>query len=180
MAGVELVSTQIENIVAVSPLGSELDLNRLAFILPGTEYDPEHFHALVVRDGRNKGSLLINASGIVVAVGFKTEESLERALGDLVADLRRNGFDVSKGPIEIQNTVVSANLSRELDLARIASSFLEAEYKRDQFPGVIIRLEDPKATVLLFGNGKLICVGTRGRALAEKAIGVVSRRILKA
>lgn len=169
----------IENIVAMCPLGSELDLSRLALILPGSEYDPEHFHALVFRDGENKGSLLVNASGIVVAVGFKTEESLVRALDGLVADLRKYGFDVSKGPIDIQNMVVSANLSRDLDLARIASSLPEAEYEPEQFPGVIMRLDDPKTTVLLFRSGKLICVGAKGHALAEKAITEVFQRILK-
>jgi len=167
----------VENIVALCSLGSDMDLSRLAVILPGSEYDPEHFHALVFRDGENKGSLLVNASGIVVAVGFKTEESLVRALDGLVADLRKHGFDVSKGSIEIQNMVVSANLSVDLDLPRIAASLTEAEYEPEQFPGVVMRLADPRTTVLLFRSGKLICVGAKGHAPAERAITEVIQRI---
>lgn len=165
-----MVSVRVENIVATCPLGADLDLNRLAVVLPESEYDPEHFHAMVFRDSANRGSLLVNASGIVVAVGFKTEELLRKSLDDFVQMLRFMGIQASRGPIEIVNLVVSVALSTKLDLERIALALPDAVYDPAQFPGVVLRMTRPKATLLIFGSGRLVCTGASSRGAAEEAI----------
>jgi transcription initiation factor TFIID TATA-box-binding protein len=33
------------------------------------------------------------------------------------------------------------------------------EYEPEQFPGLVYRLSDPKAVILLFGSGKLVVTG---------------------
>lgn len=167
----------VENVVATCALGEEIDLNWLACILPDAEYDPEHFHALVFRDTKNRGSLLVNGSGIVVAVGFKSEASLDGSLRALVDTLRKHGRRVSKGATEIQNLVVSKDLARVLDLSRIPSTWPGAEYEPEQFPGVILRFERSRVTVLVFGSGKVVCVGARTMADAERAIAEVVRTL---
>ena len=35
------------------------------------------------------------------------------------------------------------------------------EYEPEQFPGAIVRIFNPKLTMLLFKNGKLICAGAK-------------------
>lgn len=169
---------RIENIVATCPLGFGLDLSRLALLLPESEYDPEHFHALVHRDEKNRGSLLVNSSGIVVCVGFKSRQSLEKAVDDFVHDLQLNDYPVVKGPIEIRNLVASARLPYKLDLSRITLAIDSAEYEPEQFPGIVLRLDESNATVLVFGSGKLICTGTTNREDAESALRQVCARVL--
>ncbi len=43
------------------------------------------------------------------------------------------------------------------------------EYEPEQFPGAILKFKDPKASLLLFKNGKVICAGAKN----EKEIRVV-------
>ena len=62
---------------------------------------------------------------------------------------------------KIVNLVASANLHATLDLYNLAMSVPNIEYEPEQFPGAILRLQEPKITLLLFKNGKLICAGAK-------------------
>ncbi|MBI4214854.1 hypothetical protein HY546_02565 [archaeon] len=70
----------------------------------------------------------------------------------------------------IENIVASANLQVELDLYGIAREVENVEYEPEQFPGAILKLKDPKTSLLLFKNGKLICTGAKSEAEVERAI----------
>ncbi len=39
--------------------------------------------------------------------------------------------------------------------------FDKVEYEPEQFPGLIYRLDYPKVVCLIFGSGKMVCVGAR-------------------
>lgn len=71
---------------------------------------------------------------------------------------------------KIENIVASANLSVELDLYGIAREVDNVEYEPEQFPGAILKLKEPKTSLLLFKNGKLICTGAKSEAEVESAI----------
>lgn len=71
--------------------------------------------------------------------------------------------------IEVQNVVASATFDRRLPLDRIAIYLENTEYEPEQFPGLVYRLEDPKAAALLFGSGKIVCTGTKSPDQAEEA-----------
>jgi len=61
----------------------------------------------------------------------------------------------------ITNMVASASLGLELDLFSLAQKVKEVEYEPEQFPGAILKFKDPKASLLLFKNGKVICAGAK-------------------
>lgn len=60
---------------------------------------------------------------------------------------------------KIQNLVASSNLETVLDLYNLAAAIPDVEYEPEQFPGAIFKLKEPKVTLLLFKNGKLIISG---------------------
>ena len=70
----------------------------------------------------------------------------------------------------ITNMVASASLGLELDLFQLAHKIKEIEYEPEQFPGAILKFQEPKASLLLFKNGKIVCVGCKKRSLVEKTI----------
>jgi hypothetical protein len=71
---------------------------------------------------------------------------------------------------KIENIVASANLEVELDLYGIAREVDNVEYEPEQFPGAILKLKEPKTSLLLFKNGKLICTGAKSKDDVERAI----------
>ena len=86
---------------------------------------------------------------------------------------------MTKKPVfVITNMVASAELGLELDLFSLATKIKEIEYEPEQFPGAILKFKDPKASLLLFKNGKVICAGAKN----EKEIRIVldkAQRLLK-
>ncbi len=59
--------------------------------------------------------------------------------------------------IEVQNVVASGEFDQKIDLLHIAASLDRAEYNPESFPGLVLRVSDPKAVFLLFSTGKLVC-----------------------
>ena len=82
---------------------------------------------------------------------------------------------------KIENIVASANLNAELDLYAIAHERDNVEYEPEQFPGAILKLKDPKTSLLLFKNGKMICTGAKSEKdvyrAVEKAVSEIKKFI---
>lgn len=66
--------------------------------------------------------------------------------------------------------MASANLNATLDLYNLAITIPNIEYEPEQFPGAILKLKDPKASLLLFKNGKVICTGSKSEAEVKHAL----------
>ena len=83
------VNTRIENIVASTYLGKEINLNKVALNLEGTEYEPEQFPGLVYRmDSKNNIVFLLFSSGKIICTGSKSEETIEEVIHKLKEKLK--------------------------------------------------------------------------------------------
>ncbi len=79
--------------------------------------------------------------------------------------------EIKKKPeIKIQNVVSSADIRQRLDLNEIATKIKESRYEPDKFPGLVLKLKEPKAALLVFNSGKFVCTGTK--SIEESAIAV--------
>ncbi|MDO5843635.1 MAG: TATA-box-binding protein [Methanocorpusculum sp.] len=63
--------------------------------------------------------------------------------------------------LKIENVVASTKLNDELDLVSLASLIPGAEYNKKRFPGVVLRIQDPKIAALVFGSGKVVLTGAK-------------------
>ena len=73
--------------------------------------------------------------------------------------------------LKVHNVVASGTMNTKLPLSQIAMELEKAEYEPEQFPGLVYRLENPKAAALLFNSGKVVCTGTKSVNQAHKALG---------
>ncbi len=80
------------------------------------------------------------------------------------------GIRIPKPKFKIENIVASANLNIEMDLYSIAFKIKNVEYEPEQFPGAILKIVDPKSSLLLFKNGKIICTGCRSESEVQTAV----------
>jgi len=159
-----MAKIRIENVVASTSLGSELELQAIALALDGAEYEPEQFPGLIYRLKEPKTATLLFRSGKVVCTGAKSLADVKIAIGKVARQIAAAGIPVQVEPkIEVQNIVASSDLETGINLNEIAISLgLEkVEYEPEQFPGLVYRLDSPKVVVLLFGSGKLVCTGAR-------------------
>ncbi len=76
--------------------------------------------------------------------------------------------------------VASMSLGRELDLQAILLALPEAEFEPERFPGLIYRVKDPKAALLLFGSGKVVCTGAKSFEQVKTVISKAIENLKKA
>jgi transcription initiation factor TFIID TATA-box-binding protein len=79
----------IQNIVAISDLGTELNLNEVAMGLglENVEYEPEQFPGLVYRIKEPKVAMLLFGSGKIVCTGARQTEDVSLAVQKLSEEL---------------------------------------------------------------------------------------------
>ncbi|AGB31723.1 transcription factor [Natrinema pellirubrum DSM 15624] len=173
-------SINIENVVASTSIGQELELESVAMDLKGADYDPEQFPGLVYRTQNPKSAALIFRSGKIVCTGAKSTDAVHESLHIVFDKLRELQIQVEKNPeIIVQNIVSSADLGRTLNLNAIAIGLgLEnIEYEPEQFPGLVYRLDQPEVVALLFGSGKLVVTGGKKGDDAKQAVDVITTRL---
>jgi transcription initiation factor TFIID TATA-box-binding protein len=171
---------RIENVVASTSLGAELDLQRIALSLDGAEYEPAEFPGLIYRLKEPRTAVLLFRSGKVVCTGGKSRRQVDESIRIISALVRRAGQKVSARPkIEIQNIVATSNLESEINLNSVAVTLGldRVEYEPEQFPGLVCRLDDPRAVVLLFGSGKLVCTGARSPSDVARAVARIAAEL---
>lgn len=171
---------RIENVVASTSLGTELDLPSIALELDGAEYEPEEFPGLIFRLKEPKTAILLFHSGKVVCTGGKSWKQVDDSIRTVSGLIRKGGQKIIAHPkIEVQNIVATANLESEINLNSIAVALGldRVEYEPEQFPGLVCRIEDPRVVVLLFGSGKLVCTGARRPADLELAVRKITKEL---
>lgn len=170
----------IQNVVASTGIGHEVDLQSVAMDLEGSDYDPEQFPGLIYRPDRDGGATsLIFRSGKITCTGAESVEGVHEAVHATFADLRELGIQVETPGITVQNIVSDADLGETLNLEAIAIGLglEDVEYEPEQFPGLIYWLDAPDLVVLLFGSGKMVITGATERAEAEAAVEAIVARL---
>ncbi|PKK85917.1 MAG: TATA-box-binding protein [Thermoplasmata archaeon HGW-Thermoplasmata-1] len=79
--------------------------------------------------------------------------------------------------IKIENVVASTSIADELDLNAIVLAVPNSEYEPEQFPGLVLRMKDPKTAALLFRSGKVVCTGAKSIDFVGVAIDNVRKTL---
>lgn len=74
------------------------------------------------------------------------------------------------GSLRIENVVASTKLGESLDLISLAAQIPSAEYNKKRFPGIVLRMEDPKIVALIFGSGKVVLTGAKSQEIVAKGL----------
>ena len=174
------VEIQVVNIVVSTSLEHDVPLEKMAATLSNTEYNPEQFPGLVIRIKEPKTSALIFSSGKVVCTGARSMQKVEESIQKIIESLQKIGIKITIKPkINIQNIVASGSIGMDLNLNVLAMKLSNTEYEPEQFPGLVYKLMEAKATFLLFSNGKVVCTGTKSEAEVHTALELLIKNLKK-
>ena len=84
-----------------------------------------------------------------------------------------------KTSLKIQNIVATTSLGKEVPLTKLAKTIQNTEYNPEQFPGLVLRIKEPKSAVLVFSSGNLVCTGTKSIARVRLVIEQVIKTLKK-
>jgi transcription initiation factor TFIID TATA-box-binding protein len=71
--------------------------------------------------------------------------------------------------MQVQNIVAFVDLATQLDLDELESG-LPGSYRRERFPALIVKYQEPKMSFLIFRNGKINCTGANQVARVEEGV----------
>ena len=63
--------------------------------------------------------------------------------------------------IKIENIVASASIGKDIVLTDVSQALEGVNFNREQFPGLVFKLKDPKTAALIFSSGMLVCTGAK-------------------
>ncbi len=162
---------RVVNIVVSASLGHDIPLEKMAATLSNTEYNPEQFPGLVIRIKEPKTSALIFSSGKIVCTGARTMANVHESIRKIIKSLEKINVKIKDFPeVKIQNIVASGSVGMDLNLNILAMKLENTEYEPEQFPGLVYKLPEQKATFLLFSNGKVVCTGTKSEEEVNRAL----------
>lgn len=81
--------------------------------------------------------------------------------------------------VEIVNIVVSSDLEKEIPLEKMVATLPNTEYNPEQFPGLVLRIKNPKTSALIFSSGKIVCTGARKMEDVHKSIVSIIKSLKK-
>ena len=84
-----------------------------------------------------------------------------------------------KSDYKIQNIVATTSLEKPVPLTKLARTQSNTEYDPNTFPGLVLRVKEPKSAVLVFSSGKLVCTGTKSVSQVRQVIEAVIKQLRK-
>jgi transcription initiation factor TFIID TATA-box-binding protein len=85
----------------------------------------------------------------------------------------------NKSKIKIQNIVISTSLEHDIPLIKLAEVLPNTEYNPEQFPGLVMRIKNPKTSALIFSSGKVVCTGAKSITKVRESINKIIENLRK-
>jgi transcription initiation factor TFIID TATA-box-binding protein len=175
----KFIASAIVNVVVTASLNQPVNFEELRKH-GAVSYDSNRYGGRVAyfQTQEMEGKVSIFHSGKMISVGTKSEaqafKELKLALSFLV---ERNFVKKVELQPKIQNLVVTADFESFIELEKLSEN-LKAIYEPEQFPGAILRLENPfKTSILLFASGKVVITGLKSSEQIEPTIQILKQLI---
>ncbi len=111
---------------------------------------------------------------------FKTNGiSLRMANLSFEEELVEKLFDKYKEKKDNESEKIVIEIPKKVDLDLIAKNHVDIEYNPKVFPGLVIKIENGYAKVLIFSNGKIVVTGLKNIAKTDELIDSIIKSIRK-
>lgn len=86
---------------------------------------------------------------------------------------------MAKATVKIVNIVCSTSLEHDIHLIKLAETLPNTEYNPEQFPGLVMRIREPKTSALIFSSGKVVSTGAKSLAKVRESINEIIKAVAK-
>ena len=170
----------IENVIVASHLGKDIELIKLATELPNARYSSSGNPSVIIELDRTnpkfighkrlKAAGALFGNGKVLVTGISSLQEGKEIVSKLKNSIRNIDPKIStKRATKIENMVTKMNFGRKIDLQLISNAMPGSEYDPLRFQGLIIRVDNPLASFILFESGIAIITDIVSEAKAKKA-----------
>jgi len=71
----------------------------------------------------------------------------------------------------------SMEIEKKLDLTQIAQGIQDAEFNPEKFPGLVMKIEKPNATILMFSDGKLMITDLENPSKVDLVVDIIMEKL---
>ncbi|MBY9014255.1 MAG: hypothetical protein KGD68_01045 [Candidatus Lokiarchaeota archaeon] len=71
----------------------------------------------------------------------------------------------------------SMEIEKKLDLIHIAQGIKDAEFNPERFPGLVMKIEKPNATILMFSDGKLMITDLKNTSEVDIVVDIFMEKL---
>jgi transcription initiation factor TFIID TATA-box-binding protein len=175
-----MTDVMVENIIAHSKIANELNIHEIAEKLPEFKYNPDKFLGLTIKLEKPDVAVLLLKNGKTVFTGAKKREDIENAFESIIDKIEGIDIKLKKtSTIVIQNIIASIDLKKEINLDLISKglSSKNIEYKPEQFPGLVYKINENGASSLIFNNGKIVFTGFLAIEEITDAVEIIKEKL---
>ena len=177
---ISVANLKIENVIVASHLGKDIELIKLATELPNARYSSSGNPSVIIELDRTnpkfighkrlKAAGVLFSNGKVLVTGIASLQEGKEIIAKLKSSIRDIDPKIStKRATKIENMVTRLNLGKRLDLQLISNAIPGSEYDPLRFQGLIIRVDNPLASFILFESGVAVITDIVSEAKAKKA-----------
>ena len=156
-----MTNLEIENVIVASHLGKDVELIKLATELPNARYSSSGNPSVIIELDRTNpkfiGHKRLKAAGVlfgngkVLVTGIASLQEGKDIIAKLKNSIRNIDPKIStKRATKIENMVTRINFRKKLDLQTISNAIPGSEYDPLRFQGLIIRVDKPLASFIIF------------------------------
>ena len=177
---VTVANLEIENVIVASHLGKDIELIKVATELPNARYSSSGNPSVIIELDRTNpkfiGHKRLKAAGVlfgngkVLVTGITSLQEGKEIISKLKNSIRDVDPKISiKRATKIENMVTRMSFGKKLDLQLISNAIPGSEYNPLKFQGLIIRVDDPLVSIILFESGVTVITDIVSEAKAKKA-----------
>ena len=177
---ISVANLEIENVIVASHLGKDIELIKLATELPNARYSSSGNPSVIIELDRTnpkfighkrlKAAGVLFSNGKVLVTGIASLQEGKEIIAKLKSSIRDIDPKIStKRATKIENMVTRLNFGKRLDLQLISNAIPGSEYDPLRFQGLIVRVDNPLASFILFESGVAVITDIVSEAKAKKA-----------
>ena len=177
---ISVANLEIENVIVASHLGKDIELIKLATELRNARYSSSGNPSVIIELDRTnpkfighkrlKAAGVLFSNGKVLVTGIASLQEGKEIIAKLKSSIRDIDPKIStKRATKIENMVTRLNFGKRLDLQLISNAIPGSEYEPLRFQGLIIRVDNPLASFILFESGVAVITDIVSEAKAKKA-----------
>ena len=177
---ISVANLEIENVIVASHLGKDIELIKVATELPNARYSSSGNPSVIIELDRTNpkfiGHKRLKAAGVlfgngkVLVTGITSLQEGKEIISKLKNSIREVDPKIRiKRATKIENMVTRMSFGKKLDLQLISNAIPGSEYDPLKFQGLVIRVDDPLVSIILFESGVTVITDIVSEAKAKKA-----------
>ncbi|KAL7712309.1 TATA-box-binding protein 1 [Entamoeba marina] len=160
-------------------LNCKLNLRALSQRIQNVEYNPKRINCLIIRIVTPKSTIKVFENGTIISIGASSVKKSALAVKKMAKKIRKCGYEINLTKQRISSLGGIGSVPFKVRLRDFAeSNYSVCEFDPEITCGAIYKMENPKVTIRVFENGKVMIQGAKTEDALTHAYEVICKELI--